>query len=535
MKKFWRTITSPKLLFALLIIAEILILVGGYVFLEGYLAVVLESEVENAKTLADSIKIIVILVVRLALSIVALIVFYRIINREENPEYKIPWITFLFLFPAITLTFYFVFVRTRMRRKDAKIVIPTMKYLDGKAKEHESIEKANEEEIEPNCRGIFSYLHKTTRLFTSKNNRLTYFKNGEEFFPSFIEDLKKAKQFIFLEFFIIAEGKWYKKTIDVLKEKASEGVDVRIIFDDIGCNGTIPDNFVRQMKKAGIKAYPFHPITPILSNIINNRDHRKIVIIDHQIGYTGGMNLADEYANDKKRFGYWKDTMIKIEGEGIKDLIVTFLQNHDLCTHEITDYSLFTKGDDYPHFEDKGSAFFFGDTPGPYDDNEQVGEQNYINMLNVATKRVDISTPYLICTYPLIRALQSAAKRGVEVNLIVPGIPDKKIVYWMAKCQFHLYLEAGIHVYIYTPGFNHQKGMLVDDKLASVGTINFDFRSLTHHFEDAMVIYDAPCLKDIKKDFEEMISVSKEVPVDFKANAFQRFVSGVFKIFRVLL
>ena len=242
-----------------------------------------------------------------------------------------------------------------------------------------------------------------------------------------------------------------------------------------------------------------------------------------------------EYANDKKRFGYWKDTMIKIEGEGIKDLIVTFLQNHDLCTHKITDYSIFTKGDDYPHFEDKGAAFFFGDTPGPYDDNEQVGEQNYINMLSVATKRVDISTPYLICTYPLIRALQSAAKRGVEVNLIVPGIPDKKIVYWMAKCQFHLFLESGIHVYTYTPGFNHQKGMLVDDKVACVGTINFDFRSLTHHFEDAMVIYDAPCLKDIKKDFEEMISVSKEVPVDFKANAFQRFVSGVFKIFRVLL
>ena len=535
MKKFWRTITSPKLLFALLIIAEILILVGGYVFLEAYLALVLENEVENAATLADNIKILVIAVVRVALSVVALVVFFRIINREENPEYKVPWITFLFLFPAITLTFYFVFVRTKMRRKDAKIVIPTMKYLDGKAKEHEHIEKANEEEIEPNCRGIFSYLHKTTRLFTSKNNRLTYFKNGEEFFPSFIEDLKKAKKFIFLEFFIIAEGKWYKKTINVLKEKASEGVDVRIIFDDIGCNGTIPDNFVRQMKKAGIKAYPFHPITPILSNIINNRDHRKIVVIDHQIGYTGGMNLADEYANDKKRFGYWKDTMIKIEGEGIKDLIVTFLQNHDLCTHEITDYSLFTKGDDYPHYEEKGSVFFFGDTPGPYDDNEQVGEQNYINMLNVATKRVDISTPYLICTYPLIRALQSAAKRGVEVNLIVPGIPDKKIVYWMAKCQFHLYLEAGIHVYTYTPGFNHQKGMLVDDKLASVGTINFDFRSLTHHFEDAMVIYDAPCLKDIKNDFEEMISVSKEVPVDFKANAFQRFVSGVLKIFRVLL
>ena len=535
MKKFWRTIASPKLLFAILIILEIFLIVGGYIFLDSYLAVVLESEVENAESLADFIKILVVLVFRLALSIVALVVFFKIINREENPEYKIPWITFLFLFPAVTLTFYFVFVRVRMRRKDAKIVVPTMKYLDNKAKEHAHIEKANEEEIEPNCRGIFHYLHETTRLFTSKNNRLTYFKNGEEFFPSLIEDLKKAKKFIFLEFFIITEGKWYKKTLEVLKEKAKEGIDVRIIFDDIGCNRTIPGNFAHKLKKMGITAYPFHPITPILSNLINNRDHRKIVIIDHQIGYTGGMNLADEYANDKKRFGYWKDTMIKIEGEGIKDLIVTFLQNHDLCTHKITDYSIFTKGDDYPHFEDKGAAFFFGDTPGPYDDNEQVGEQNYINMLSVATKRVDISTPYLICTYPLIRALQSAAKRGVEVNLIVPGIPDKKIVYWMAKCQFHLFLESGIHVYTYTPGFNHQKGMLVDDKVACVGTINFDFRSLTHHFEDAMVIYDAPCLKDIKKDFEEMISVSKEVPVDFKANAFQRFVSGVFKIFRVLL
>ena len=165
MKKFWRTITSPKLLFALLIVAEILVLVGGYVFLDAYLGVMLENEVENAATLADNIKILVIAVVRIALSVVALVVFFKIINREENPEYKIPWITFLFLFPAITLTFYFVFVRVRMRRKDAKIVNPTRKYLDEKAKEHAFIEKANEEEIEPNCRGIFSYLHNTTRLF----------------------------------------------------------------------------------------------------------------------------------------------------------------------------------------------------------------------------------------------------------------------------------------------------------------------------------------------------------------------------------
>ena len=213
MKKFWRTITSPKLLFALLILLEILLIVGGYFFLDAYLATVLESEVENAESLADDIKILVILVVRVALSFIALFVFFKIINREENPEYKIPWITFLFLLPALTLTFYFVFVRVKMRRKDRKIVVPTLKYLDGKAKEHAYIEKANEEEIDLHYRGIFHYLHETTRLFTSKNNRLTYFKNGEEFFPSLIEDLKKAEKFILLEFFIIAEGKWYEKTI----------------------------------------------------------------------------------------------------------------------------------------------------------------------------------------------------------------------------------------------------------------------------------------------------------------------------------
>ena len=205
--KIFKRILSPKLLFAILIVLEILLIVGAYVFLELFLDALIEGEVENAKDVADAIRLSILLGARFALSLIALGVFFKIINREENPEYKIPWITFLFLFPAVTLTFYFVFVRVKMRKKDAVIVNPTRKYLEEKAIEHAYIEKANEEGIEPNYRGIFTYLHKTTSLFTSKRNRLTYFKNGEEFFPSLIEDLDKAEKFIFLEFFIISEGK----------------------------------------------------------------------------------------------------------------------------------------------------------------------------------------------------------------------------------------------------------------------------------------------------------------------------------------
>ncbi len=532
--KIIKKILSPKALFAIILILELAIIGSFWFFLEYGLDLFITGTNPDGKNVADVAGIVLFIIARIIMYIVSFIVFLRIINREENPEYKIPWISFMFLAPVITLTFYFVFVRRRMRNKDAAVVMPTRHYLKERQRRTEETHNATLSEIDSQYQGIFQYLHNSTHLNVSKGNRLTYYKNGEEFFPDFVEDLKKAERFIFIEFFIVDNGKWLKAVMDVLKEKVAQGVEVRFIYDDIG-SAKIDADFAYQMQKAGIECHKFHPFHPFLSNTINNRDHRKIVVIDHKIGYTGGMNLADEYANDIVRFGYWKDTMVRVEGKDIQNLIATFLQNYDLTTFVQSNFDKYLEGDDYPLFEDKGYAFSFGDAPGPYQSYEQIGEQNYINLLNVATKRADISTPYLICSYPLQRAVLAAAKRGVEVNLIVPGIPDKKAVYWMAKCQFRMFLKGGVNVYIYTPGFNHEKQMLVDDRLCFCGTINFDFRSLTHHFEDGMTFLDAPCLKEVKEDFEDMIAKSEKVDMNYTVPGYQYVICALLRVFRVLL
>ncbi|MCR5079332.1 MAG: PLDc N-terminal domain-containing protein [Bacilli bacterium] len=533
--KVLRKILSPKVLSAIILILELAIIGSFWFFLEYGLDLFISGKSPDGKELSDVVAIVAFIAMRVIMYIISALVFLRIINREENPEYKIPWISLMFLAPVITLTFYVVFVRRRMRNKDAAIVMPTRHYLKERQKGNEVEHNAILSEIEPQYRGVFQYLRNSTHLSVSKNNRLTYFKNGEEFFPDFIESLKKADKFIFIEFFIVDEGKWLDKTVEVLKEKAAQGVEVRLIYDDIGSAGKVGEDFAFKMQKLGIECHKFHPFHPFLSNTINNRDHRKIVVIDHKIGYTGGMNLADEYANEIVRFGYWKDTMVKVEGKDIRNLIATFLQNYDLTTFVQSNYDKYLNGDDYPEFDDTGYAFSFGDAPGPYQSYQQIGEQNYINLLNVATTRVDISTPYLICSYPLQRAVLAAAKRGVEVNLIVPGIPDKKAVYWMAKCQFRMFLKGGVNVYIYTPGFNHEKQMLVDDRLCFCGTINFDFRSLTHHFEDGMTFLDAPCLKEVREDFDDMIAKSEKVDLSYTVPGYQYVICALLRVFRVLL
>ncbi|MDY4849086.1 MAG: phospholipase D-like domain-containing protein, partial [Bacilli bacterium] len=351
-------------------------------------------------------------------------------------------------------------------------------------------------------------------------------------FPDLIECLKQAKQFIFIEFFIISEGKQYNAVLDVLKQKAKEGIDVRIIYDDFGCSGYLPANTPRKLAKFGIKCVRFAPLKPIISSIYNNRDHRKIVIIDHQYGYTGGINLADEYANITHPFKYWKDTMIKIEGSAINNLLAIFLKNYDLCVWEVSNYNQYLDYE-YPKFKESGYVMPFGDGPGGFD-NALIGEQNYINIINYARKTLYISTPYLIPTYPLLSALRNASLRGVDVRIIVPGVPDKKLVYWLGQRHFHFLLSAGIKIYTYTPGFNHMKTCIADGELAFVGTINMDFRSLVHHFECGATLYKNPCLKDIEEDFNEMFKVSNLVPKNFKLNVFKRAICSILKIFTPL-
>lgn len=464
--------------------------------------------------------------------VVGLFIFFHIVNKEEDPEFKIPWIVFMLILPFFTSMMYLIFGNHGLKRKDKVVITATRNAYNAHFKISEEEKEKTLKDL-GHAAGAFNYINNTTQLGIHKNNRVTYYKTGEEFFPAFIEGIKKAKEFIFIEFFIITDGEMWSQVQEVLKQKAQEGVDVRIVYDDMGCGGTISYSTPRILGRYGIKAYKFHPFKPLLSGVFNNRDHRKIVIVDHQMAFTGGINLADEYANIIERFGYWKDTMVKIEGSAINNLIATFLQNYDLCTGFVSDYNKFLTYD-YEKFDDEGYVMPFGDGPGGIDD-ALIGEQTYVNILNYAKKSVYISTPYLVPTYGLLDAMRNASLRGVDVHLILPGIPDKKAVYAVAKSNFHFLMAAGVKIHIYMPGFNHMKSAIADDELAFVGTINFDFRSLVHHFECGTILYKTKCCKDLREDFDEMIKASLPVPIKYRPRMGTRWFCSIVKLITPLL
>ncbi len=518
MKRFFRKLFSPLVFTAIISIIEIITIVIALTIFRQYA----EGWINNT--------FIVFLIERT----VEIIVFLLVVNKRENPEYKIPWIIVLFVFPLIAFIMYVFFANHGLRRRDRKILKQINEQLDVLFDINDEEKFKFKENVPLRYRSVFKYLRKVTRLHNNSENRVTYYKNGETFFPSFVESLKSAKEFIFLEFFIISEGKWWNKIENILIEKAKEGVEVRLVYDALGCFGSLPNKYDKIMRKRGIKCYKFHPFKPFLSGTYNNRDHRKIAIIDHKEAYTGGMNLADEYANDEFRFGYWKDTMIKVEGGGISNFIAVFLENYDLASHTVSDYNKYCVYD-YEKYDEPGYVYMFGGGPGGYSKNEPIGEENYLQIIDKADETLWISSPYLIPTYRLMEALKNAAKRYVDVKLFVPGIPDKRLVYWLAKSNFNELTKAGVHVYLYKPGFNHEKQMVADDNLAFTGTINFDFRSLVHHFECGITMYDTPCIKDMVEDFKEMEAVSIEVKSNYKINIFQRLIISILTIFRALL
>ena len=526
MKKFLRNLFSGYFLILLVLLLELGLLVTAQYFLDNLLETFGIAEGDQLWKLWVALAYVL---AKLIVFIVGVIIFFKIISKFEDPEFKIPWIVSMLLFPFFTSIIFLIFGNHGLRRRDRRII-------EASNNAYASFFAAScddQEEALGNAIGTFRYLQNTTMVGAHHHNRVTYYKNGEEFFPAMMEGLKQAKEFIFIEFFIITDGKLWDETVSILKQKAQEGVDVRIVYDDMGCGGTISASTPKRLAKFGIKCYKFHPFRPILSGAYNNRDHRKIVVIDHQMAFTGGCNLADEYANIITRFGYWKDTMVKIEGSAINNLIAIFLQNHDLATGKVSDYLQFLTHD-YPVFEEEGFVMPFADAPGSMD-NALVGEQNYINILAYAKKKAYISTPYLIPTYSLLDALRNASLRGVEVHLILPGIPDKKMVYKIAKSHFPYLLESGVHIHIYEPGFNHMKTALIDDEIAFVGTINFDFRSLVHHFECGTVLYKNPCLQVIHDDFEEMLAQSKEIDPAYQLSPSSRRLCALLKIFTPLL
>lgn len=354
---------------------------------------------------------------------------------------------------------------------------------------------------------LSTYLNRTGSFPLYGNTDVTYYPSGEDVFTAMLAELEKAEEFIFMEFFIVAEGYMWGRILDVLTRKVKAGVDVRLMYDGMCEMATLPVDYWKLLEARGIKAKPFSPIIPLISTHYNYRDHRKILVIDGKVAFNGGINLADEYINRKVRFGHWKDTAVMLRGEAVRSFTLLFLQMWNLDGKDpFPDFGEYLAEKDPISAE--GYVMPYGDSPL---DSDKVGETVYMDVLNRAATYVHIMSPYLILDGELETALRFAAQRGVDVKLILPGIPDKKIPYALAKTHYRSLLEAGVKIYEYTPGFVHAKVFVSDDLKAVVGTINLDYRSLYHHFECATYMYKTPCIAEIEDDFQQTLVKCRKV------------------------
>ena len=338
-----------------------------------------------------------------------------------------------------------------------------------------------------------------------------YFPCGEEKFKELLLRLEEAKDFIFLEYFIIEEGYMWGRVLEILCRKAAEGVDVRVMYDGTNEFATLPANYPHLLAEYGIKCRPFAPLTPFVSTHYNFRDHRKILVIDGKVAFTGGINLSDRYINIGSPYGHWKDTAIMLRGRAVDSFTLLFLQMWNMGPDEAEYQKYLAVPDSEPQSPSPGWVIPYGDSPL---DSYRVGEMVYSDILNRAERYVHIMTPYLILDGELETALRFAAHRGVDVELILPGIPDKPVPYALAKTHYAALLEAGVKIYEYTPGFVHAKVFVSDDCKAVVGSINLDYRSLYHHFECAAYMCGTPCIKDIEEDFVSTRSQCREVTLE---------------------
>ncbi len=449
-----------------------------------------------------------------------------IIWRDDNPAYKIGWIIAICLLPILGTTMYIFFGNKRPAR-------PLKKKLEPMEKLHRKDlqQTASLEGVEcPRTKDTLRYIANYGPYPAWENTKNKYYSLGDKAFPELLEDLEKAEHFIFMEYFIVAEGKMWSAIADVLKRKASEGLDVRLIYDDFGTLPVTPMAFAKELRKAGIKVMAFNPMKPIASLVYNNRDHRKMTIIDGHTCYTGGFNLADEYINEIVRFGHWKDSGLRLEGDGVWNYTVMFLTmwNAFVPTEETFDGFRPHGHHPEPFTGDGGIVQPYSDTPL---DDENVGENVYLEIISQAKEYVYIFTPYLVIDNEMLTALSMAAKRGVDVRIVTPGIPDKKMVFRLTRSYYRPLLKAGVRIYEYTPGFIHAKSYLCDDHIGVVGTINMDYRSLYLHFECATMMVGCEALKDLKEDCFNTFEKSREIQEDqIKHNFFGILFDGLLRV-----
>ena len=433
-----------------------------------------------------------------------------LLNTDTDPSAKITWLLVILLLPAVGAPLY-CYTRsnlgTRILKKRLNYLVET---TENSIPQNEAVLASLRKES-PGSAALAHYMHRTGCFPVYDHTEVKYYPLGEDKWADLLLALEQAEHFIFLEYFIIDEGLMWGRVLEILARKASQGVDVRVMYDGTCEFSTLPHDYPKRLQALGIKCKMFAPMTPFVSTHYNYRDHRKIAVIDGHTAFTGGVNLADEYINRRPRFGHWKDTAIRLRGEAVPSFTLMFLQMWGVNEKEL-EIDRFLAYPTQAPAEARGYVLPYGDCPL---DDDKVGERVYMDILNRAEHYVYIMSPYLILDGEMETALKFAAERGVDVRLVLPGIPDKKMPWALAKTHYSTLLASGVKIYEYSPGFVHAKVFVADDKEAVVGTINLDYRSLYHHFECAAFLYDTPCISDIRADMEATMACSVLVEKDF--------------------
>ena len=475
-----------------------------------------------------------------ALNLLSLAAVVFIINRPGNPQVKMAWIVPILVFPLFGGIIFLISGGKGPKHKLLRALEQSGEMLAPYKVGNLELESRQDADLPIPREDLYlvgqSYYLARNGFPAYRNTDAAYYADCKAGWERMLCDLETAEHFIFMEYFILNPGVMWDPVLEILKKKAAAGVEVRLIYDDVGSISYLPRKYHQELESYGIRCVAFNPYRPVYAVVMNHRDHRKITVIDGNVGYTGGVNFADEYIGEDIRFGEWRDNLIRLEGEGVRSMTLLFLEmwnaNRPTDTREAVEA--------YMPSPERSAAVTCGGLVQPYGDSpvdsEILAENVYLNVINQATDYVYIYSPYLVLDYEMTRALSLAARRGVDVRLVVPAVPDKKVVYELTKSYFPELIENGVKVYRFTPGFVHSKVFLADDRQAIVGSVNLDYRSLTLHFENACMFVDHPVIPSVKADFEETFPRCEAVTVKKRRfNVLYDLYLGLLRLFAPLL
>ena len=470
--------------------------------------------------------------VEIVLNVLGALLFLYLSNKDQPAVFKLPWLILILLVPVFGIILYATFGNVKLTKKQLGRY---RKIYDERHDDYYRQEQVLKSMQAENCKGLSTvkYLRSATSLPVFDNSSTAFLNSGEAFFQSLCEQISRAEKYVFLEYFIVEEGVMLGGVLSAIEEVVARGVEVYFMYDDVGSISKVPLKFEKELQSKGINAKRFFKFAPIVSVRHNNRDHRKIAVIDGKVGFMSGANIADEYINEKRPFGRWRDSAVKIEGQAVDSLVRLFVQLYNMSGGDLyeEDY-ICTRHQSYSG----GYVLPFGDSPAPIDD-DKVFENVYLDIISRADKYLYITTPYLIVDTNLTDALKSAVRRGVDVRIIIPQNPDKKAIYTMTKKSCLNLMTAGVKVYAYRDGFIHSKTFLSDGEVATVGTANLDYRSLVHHFECGVLLCNTPSINDLYADFLNLFDYETELCTQesLKLNFFERLISSVLGLFSTLM